>query len=264
MPAQDETPWHALDVVSAVERLATDPQRGLDVSALGELRMRYGSNELPPARQRPLWMVFLNQFRSPLIYLLFGAAAVALLLRETKCGFAIAAHRQRNHPLLACVQRMKPERMFDRDDTADDDRTVSDLCRIRTRVAASQRSRMRRSWTDASIPVHRARGLHCLRDQRQPTQVHGLVVHVPVGAVVHDRRRDVWQQLHAGLREHERLLGLVRLVVQPQVHRLLDVHDDGRPERERRLFRRCNVSYHVHGKLFGELFRWIDLPAWLS
>ncbi|HEX8107175.1 MAG TPA: HAD-IC family P-type ATPase, partial [Kofleriaceae bacterium] len=89
MPAQDETPWHALDVVSAVERLATDPQRGLDVSALGELRMRYGPNELPAARQRPLWMVFLNQFRSPLIYLLFGAAAVALLLRETKDAIVI-------------------------------------------------------------------------------------------------------------------------------------------------------------------------------
>jgi len=33
--------------------------------------------------------VFLNQFRSPLIYLLFGAAAVALVLRETKDAIVI-------------------------------------------------------------------------------------------------------------------------------------------------------------------------------
>lgn len=51
--------------------------------------MRYGPNELPAARQRPLWMVFLNQFRSPLIYLLLGAAAVALLLHETKDAIVI-------------------------------------------------------------------------------------------------------------------------------------------------------------------------------
>ncbi|HEU4734111.1 MAG TPA: hypothetical protein VFT22_39745 [Kofleriaceae bacterium] len=55
----------------------------------------------------------------------------------------------------------------------------------------------------------------------------------------------------------------MRLVVQSQVHRLVDVHDDGRPERERRLFWRRNLSHHLHGELLGELFRRFDLPAWL-
>jgi len=89
MPAHSETPWHALDVASVVARLATDPQRGLGADALRKLRLRHGPNELPAARQRPLWMVFLNQFRNPLIYLLFGAAAVALLLHETKDAIVI-------------------------------------------------------------------------------------------------------------------------------------------------------------------------------
>jgi magnesium-transporting ATPase (P-type) len=63
--------WQALDVHSTVVRLATDMQRGLEVDAIGGLRVRFGPNELPAARQRRRWRVFLDQFKSPLIYLLF-------------------------------------------------------------------------------------------------------------------------------------------------------------------------------------------------
>ncbi|HEX2685826.1 MAG TPA: cation-translocating P-type ATPase, partial [Kofleriaceae bacterium] len=91
MSALDELPWHALDTDAVVARLATDPQQGLDAAEIGALRTRFGPNELPAARQRPIWAVFLNQFRSPLIYLLFAAAAVALVLRETKDAAVIFA-----------------------------------------------------------------------------------------------------------------------------------------------------------------------------
>jgi magnesium-transporting ATPase (P-type) len=90
MPASEDPPWHALDASSTVARLATDLQRGLDAEAVDGLRTRFGSNKLPAARQRSLWAVFLNQFKSPLIYLLFGAAAIALFLRETKDAIVIA------------------------------------------------------------------------------------------------------------------------------------------------------------------------------
>jgi magnesium-transporting ATPase (P-type) len=89
MLSHNETSWHALDVGSVVERLATDPLHGLDAAAPSALRARYGPNELPAARQRPQWVVLLSQFRSPLIYLLFGAAAVALVLRETNDAIVI-------------------------------------------------------------------------------------------------------------------------------------------------------------------------------
>jgi magnesium-transporting ATPase (P-type) len=89
MLSHNETSWHALDVGAVVERLATDPLHGLDAAAPSALRARYGPNELPAARQRPPWVVLLSQFRSPLIYLLFGAAAVALVLRETNDAIVI-------------------------------------------------------------------------------------------------------------------------------------------------------------------------------
>jgi Ca2+-transporting ATPase len=87
--APETPPWHALDARSAVARLATDLQHGLDSEAIDVLRQRFGANALPAARQRSIAAVFLGQFRSPLIYLLFGAAAIALALGETKDAIVI-------------------------------------------------------------------------------------------------------------------------------------------------------------------------------
>jgi magnesium-transporting ATPase (P-type) len=81
--------WHALDSHSAVARLATDLQHGLSSEAIDELSKRFGANALPAARQRSIAAVLLGQFRSPLIYLLFGAAAIALALGETKDAIVI-------------------------------------------------------------------------------------------------------------------------------------------------------------------------------
>jgi len=85
----ESPPWHALDAHSAVARLATDLQHGLAGEAIDELRTRFGANALPAARQRSTAAVFLGQFRSPLIYLLFGAAAIALALGETTDAIVI-------------------------------------------------------------------------------------------------------------------------------------------------------------------------------
>lgn len=79
-------------------------------------------------------------------------------------------------------------------------------------------------------------------EQRQRTELHRLDVHVSVRK---DVRRVLQQlraeQLHAGLREQHGLHGLVRLVVQPQVRRDLDLHDDRGPQRERGLLGRLDV-----------------------
>src|ERR1043166_8307385 len=87
--SETEPPWHALDARAAAARLATDPQHWLSRAAIDELRRRFGANALPAARQRSIAAVFLGQFRSPLIYLLFGAAAIALVLGETKDAIVI-------------------------------------------------------------------------------------------------------------------------------------------------------------------------------
>ena len=70
-------PWHALDAHQAVERLHCDNARGLSDSEVTRRTAEYGPNALPEAPKRPLYLVFLRQFKSPLIYILFVAAALA-------------------------------------------------------------------------------------------------------------------------------------------------------------------------------------------
>lgn len=75
--------------------------------------------------------------------------------------------------------------------------------------------------------------------------MHGLDMLVSVGAVVRYLGLDVRLELLPRLREHERMQRLVRLVVQPEVHRHVDLHDERGAERERRLLGRRDVSHHV-------------------
>ena len=70
-------PWHALDAGQAVARLDSDAGRGLSDGEVTRRVAEHGPNALPEAAKRPLYLVFLRQFKSPLIYILFIAAALA-------------------------------------------------------------------------------------------------------------------------------------------------------------------------------------------
>jgi Ca2+-transporting ATPase len=83
--------WHAVDSSVAIEQLGTDAEHGLDPAAVDSARRRYGANELPTPPERSIAALFAGQFRSPLIYLLFGAAAIALGLGEINDAIVIFA-----------------------------------------------------------------------------------------------------------------------------------------------------------------------------
>jgi Ca2+-transporting ATPase len=74
-------PWHAVTVPEAAEALATGP-RGLSRAEACARLAQYGPNRLaevlPPSHLATLF----HQFASPLIYLLFAAAVVSLVLGE--------------------------------------------------------------------------------------------------------------------------------------------------------------------------------------
>jgi magnesium-transporting ATPase (P-type) len=67
-----------VDAGTIAERLRVKPERGLDASEVSERLAQYGPNELAAAPVVPAWKRLLEQFRDPLIYLLFGATAVSL------------------------------------------------------------------------------------------------------------------------------------------------------------------------------------------
>ena len=78
--AQDlpDPDWHALEAGQVLDRMATDWQQGLGGGAVRERLARHGPNALPSPPAAPWWKTFARQFRSPLIYLLFVAAGLAL------------------------------------------------------------------------------------------------------------------------------------------------------------------------------------------
>ena len=77
MATNAHTAWHAVDVTSALERLGGDKAVGLTSSAVAQRRTAHGDNALPEPPPRSVWRVYGRQFQSPLIYILFVAAALA-------------------------------------------------------------------------------------------------------------------------------------------------------------------------------------------
>ena len=76
-PPADSRPWHVLSATEAVQALKSDASVGLGDSEARERLAVYGPNALREKPPRPLWAVFLDQFRSLLILILIGAAALA-------------------------------------------------------------------------------------------------------------------------------------------------------------------------------------------
>jgi magnesium-transporting ATPase (P-type) len=70
-------PWHALDSNTAVARLGSDAKAGLSSQAVAGRALEHGPNALPEPAKRSSLIVLLRQFQSPLIYILFVAAALA-------------------------------------------------------------------------------------------------------------------------------------------------------------------------------------------
>ena len=73
-------PWHALAVDEVLRLLQVDPARGLDAAQVRERAAQFGANALPEPPPRSTWRIFARQFLSPLIYILFVAAMLAVAL----------------------------------------------------------------------------------------------------------------------------------------------------------------------------------------
>ncbi|MBC2589072.1 MULTISPECIES: cation-translocating P-type ATPase [Rhodococcus] len=69
-----------VDVDTLVDALDADPARGLSTPEVERRLAAGGPNELAPPPSVPVWRTFLAQFHDPLIYLLFAAIGVSLVV----------------------------------------------------------------------------------------------------------------------------------------------------------------------------------------
>ena len=77
-PAIPSAGWHALAIGEVLRHVDVRPEQGLSDSEAQRRRTAHGPNALPEAPPRPLWRIFARQFKSPLIYILFVAAVLAV------------------------------------------------------------------------------------------------------------------------------------------------------------------------------------------
>ncbi|MDR9457306.1 MAG: HAD-IC family P-type ATPase [Salegentibacter sp.] len=81
--------WHHYSAEESLKKLNVSPA-GLSSEEIPERMEKYGRNTLPSAKKLTLFRIILNQFLSPLIYVLLVAAVVSIVLKEySDAGFII-------------------------------------------------------------------------------------------------------------------------------------------------------------------------------
>ena len=76
--------WHNLNIEKIARLLKTDVEDGLSEKEVKEKRKKLGSNKLPEDKPLSWFKTYLNQFRSPLIYILIIAGIITLALGDLK------------------------------------------------------------------------------------------------------------------------------------------------------------------------------------
>lgn len=75
--------WHVLTVEDAGRRLDSDSERGLSADEARQRLERAGPNALPEQPPRPLWALYLDQFKSLLTLVLLAAGVLAGFIGDT-------------------------------------------------------------------------------------------------------------------------------------------------------------------------------------
>jgi magnesium-transporting ATPase (P-type) len=90
--SNDRTPvWHAWPPEQVLHHFGLDPRQGLQPDAVRQAQAEHGANALPEPPPKPLWRTFARQFKSPLIYILFVAAVLAVALGHRGDALVILA-----------------------------------------------------------------------------------------------------------------------------------------------------------------------------
>lgn len=84
----NENKWHTKTSMEIIEEFHSS-ERGLDKNEAMRRLKEYGLNKLPEAKAESFFNIFLRQFKSPLIYVLFTASFIVFLLGQMSDSFVI-------------------------------------------------------------------------------------------------------------------------------------------------------------------------------
>ena len=111
-PGTEAVAWHAVAVDEVVERLHTNPAKGLDTGEASQRLTKYGPNRLPEGKKEGPLKRFLHQFNNILVYVLLGAGFVKLMI-GLRLDAAIILGVVVINALLGFLQEGKAEKALD-------------------------------------------------------------------------------------------------------------------------------------------------------
>ncbi len=104
--------WHRYPVKKVLEHFSVQPETGLEPRQAKERMREYGANEFQRKSSLRVVRMFLRQFKSPLIYILFVAGGITLFLGETLDTLVIGAALGIN-AVVGFFQEYKASAAFD-------------------------------------------------------------------------------------------------------------------------------------------------------
>jgi Ca2+-transporting ATPase len=81
-PPSTAQPWYSKAADEVAKELGVDPVAGLSRAQADQLLGTLGPNALPEEKPPPVWLRFLNEYRSYMQIILLAAAAVSLAITE--------------------------------------------------------------------------------------------------------------------------------------------------------------------------------------
>ncbi|MBD3167886.1 MAG: HAD-IC family P-type ATPase [candidate division Zixibacteria bacterium] len=81
-------PW-ATSNHEVLEMLGVDPEEGISGSEVAKRRKKYGKNILREHKKKSAWLIFIDQLKSPIVWLLAAAAVVSFAFSEYAEGLAV-------------------------------------------------------------------------------------------------------------------------------------------------------------------------------
>jgi len=81
--------WWTLSKEEVLKKLNTDLEKGLSYNEVKLRLQKFGENKLPESKKESILKIFLDQFKSPLIYILFIASFIVYLLGDLKDSLII-------------------------------------------------------------------------------------------------------------------------------------------------------------------------------
>lgn len=83
--------WHNQSITELLHHFASDVAQGLTDAEAANRLSQYGPNKIQKGKRFSAWIIFMNQFKSLVIWVLIGAAAISAALGEIVDGLAIIA-----------------------------------------------------------------------------------------------------------------------------------------------------------------------------